>query len=196
MGLLIGEKLEPTKYTKTKHFQPILRRNAALQLTKNLNKFGGFENKKEQLNKFGTEVEFFLIRKAKIKDQPVYTVEINSKEYREKFINLQGKKIQLHPEFASYMVEVTPTEPQEEYFYPVGIYQHFRNVYCTLSKNTMCDTMFGLSVFPTMGKRTFYINQQNRVIDSINNSNKNKYSKSLTFLDSLITDHSRFKSFT
>lgn len=64
MGLLYGETLEPTKYNKMKKFQPILRKNAVLQLVKTLTMFERFENIPSNINKFGTEIEFFLIRKA------------------------------------------------------------------------------------------------------------------------------------
>lgn len=50
--------------------------------------FKDFENKSQQLNKYGTEIEFFLVRKAKIRGDDVYTVSIDSKEYKEKFLNL------------------------------------------------------------------------------------------------------------
>lgn len=67
----------------------------------------------------------------------------------------------MHPEFASYMLEVTPTEPFEGFFNPKEVRDHFYMIYSILSKNTMCETLFGLSVFPTMGKNSFYINEQN-----------------------------------
>lgn len=47
-----------------------------------------------------------------------------------------------------------------------------------------------------MGSQDFYINSEGQVIEPRYSLLTNKYSKSNTFLDSLITDHSRFKSFT
>ena len=53
-----------------------------------------------------------------------------------------------------------------------------------------------MSIYPSIGSQDFYINSEGQVIEPRYSLLTNKYSKSNTFLDSLITDHSRFKSFT
>ena len=62
----------------------MLKQNATLQLTKLLTEFGDHEKPDKDINKFGTEVEIFIMEEKKFNNKKIYTATKNDSE----FINL------------------------------------------------------------------------------------------------------------
>lgn len=200
MGLLYGEKLGVYSYKETKKYQKILKRNAVLQLVKLLQKFGDFEKNKEDALKFGTETEIHVLKKKILDKQKIYSVHenlyeiINDLKEKKKLKNSKKLDFQLVEEFSSWMLEILPEKPFEDYLNIKKIHEHFNSAEKYLRKNKNLTILFGMSTLPTIGTELYLIKPNNRIIKLENRKTLNKYSESDYFLDSTITNHSRFKN--
>lgn len=198
MGLLYGEKLGVYNYKDTKKYQKVLQNNAVLQLAKLLQKFGDFVKNEKDALKFGTETEIHVLKKKKINNKRIYSVIENGyniiNDVKEK--KKLGKKLnfQIVEEFSSWMLEILPEEPFDDFLNIKAIQEHFSSAEKYLRNNKDYDFLFGMSTLPTVGTELYFVNEHNRINEMKNRKNMNKLSKSDFFLDSTITNHSRFKN--
>ena len=111
MGILTGELEKPELYTDTKKYQCIVKRNVACQVAKLLQLFGNFEKSTEEQLKYGTEIEFFVMKEGTKKGQKIYQISSDDKNLEETINSLNLDKFDIHLEYAKFMKEAVPKEP-------------------------------------------------------------------------------------
>lgn len=173
----------------------MLRRNAILQIVELLRRFGSFENSYPNSLKFGTELELLNSRQVLVNGSKRYTVALSSEEQK-KTMKTNDQEIEFHPEFAEFMLEITPHNPFFHFLNFEEVVKHLQIVKKVLSQTSSTEILQGMSVFPSLGHQEMYVTPLGRIMEPKKNLVLNTYSKSETFLDCLINDHSRFKSFT
>ena len=99
------------------------------------------------------------------------------------------------PEFAAFMIEVLPSIPFYQYLNTLEIWRHLNILKKSLNTHSYIKTLPGMSVYPSLGAQDFYVDHNGNTNSPLKYCEKNIYSQSNTFLDTLISDHSRFKSF-
>ena len=103
----------------------MIKRNSAMQLAKLLHLYEDFEIKPENINKYGTEAEFFILKKIKKKGKSYYVPD-NFHKHEEEIEELKNKGMMIDPEFASFMLETMPAKPFESYLNCKEIHAHFK----------------------------------------------------------------------
>ena len=196
MGLLIGEKNETMTYEDSRKVQRLLKRNAALQLAMLLKKFEDFVKSDAERLKFGTELESHLLSRKTVEGEALFPVYLNSKPFMEQtkqaFKNLDAKE-----EFSAWMIELLPVEPFSHFLKLGEIRTHFREIQ-DLAIATSAEPLLvaGLSVLPHIGTLHYHLGAKDEVFPLAERAAQNRYSQSDSFLDSTITDHSRFRTLT
>jgi glutamate--cysteine ligase catalytic subunit len=197
MGLLYGEKMGVYSYKETKNYRKILKKNAALQIVKLLEKFADFKKSETEALKYGTELEIHILREVKLNNNKFYA--INEDNY-EVIKNMKKDKIEnsldfdFYEEFACWMLEIAPEKPFDKYLDVKAIDKHFNESASYLRKNKKIKVLFGMSTLPTIGTDNYFLDSNNRNIEIEYRKNVNTLSGSNYFLDSTITNHSRFKN--
>ncbi len=98
-------------------------------------------------------------------------------------------------EMASFLIELIPKNPFGRFLDYSEIYKHFISSVRALNKDKSRTYLFGISTLPQVGTKYYYLDKEGRVFCMKNRSTINKYSKSNSFLDLTVTNHSRFKNF-
>ena len=63
MGVLRGQNLHVESFNHFKHHSKVLKQNAILQISKFLQLFGQHKKDYKEAQKYGTEVEVFILKK-------------------------------------------------------------------------------------------------------------------------------------
>lgn len=196
MGLLVGEKAETLLFPDSQRHQRLLKANAALQLTKLLVKFAGYVKSDADTLKFGTELECHLLKRFEMLEHDVYSVFIDSKPVMAE-INERFPDIEVKEEFSAWMMEFIPKHPFRSFLSLNEIRRHFRVVHDIAQAFSGRLTLIpGLSVLPHIGTANYFIKEPKTPGTLVKRSDSNPFSGSDFFLDSTITEHSRFKTLT
>lgn len=196
MGLLVGENSQTLPFPESRKVQRLLKHNAAFQLAKMLRLFEGFAKSPADALKFGTELECHLLRRVNLHHHPVYSVYIDSKPVMAE-INHKFPDTEVKEEFSAWMMEFIPKTPFRLNLSLNEIRAHFRYVHHIADAYEGKLTLLpGLSVLPHIGTPNYYIKDDFTTGTLLDRRQENPYSHSDFFLDSTITQHSRFRTFT
>lgn len=196
MGLLVGENSQTLAFQESRQFQRLLKVNAALQLTKLLSIFEHFTKSSEEALMFGTELECHLLKKVELKGQSVYSVYIDSKPIMAE-VNKRFPELEVKEEFSAWMMEFIPKNPFKGFLNLSEIRDHFRLIDSVVEAFEGKLTLLpGLSVLPHIGTANYYLEESDKPGSLVKRAEDNVFSQSDFFLDSTITQHSRFKTFT
>ena len=146
MGLLANGKDKTLTYKESKKYQRILKKIAALQITKLMKIFQNFSNSETDRLKYGIEQEFHLVtsfeyqRKSENKDLQLMTNVPKMETHKEYSVSLQideflkdvpeavSKDLEFMPEFAAWVMEIVPRAPFEHFLSSQEILKHLRTV--------------------------------------------------------------------
>lgn len=196
MGLLVGENSQTLAFPESRPFQRLLKANAALQLARLLTAFEHFTKSPEEALMFGTELECHLLQKMELNGHSVYSVFIDSKPVMAE-VNQRFPELEVKEEFSAWMVEFIPKSPFKGFLSLGEIRAHFRQIDAVVAAFEGKLTLLpGLSVLPHIGTANYYLEETNRPGTLAGRADENPHSESDFFLDSTITQHSRFKTFT
>ena len=189
MGLLIGESNEVMDYSDTKKLQKKLKYIAAWQLSILLTKYECFTKSEEEMYKYGTELEAHMLTKNKEEGSTLkYSVYTKHKHFFDK-LSVPSLPIEIHIEFASWMVEFLPLMPFNDFLNVNELNKHYNDL--NTFSGSLDDPIIlnGLSVLPIVGIEGYYrINDKVIPINEVEGNNKFSHSKS--FLDEGISPHS------
>lgn len=198
MGLLVGESETIIPYNQSKRHQKLIRKNAALQLVELIERFKGFVKPAEEEHKYGTEAEAYVLNKVTIDGKQVYTVNIDTPDYIKLNNTEHQEYLDIKEEFSAWMVEVLPRKPFTSKLDYQELLQHFRYITHNLTNSAEDEAklLISGSILPHMGTLKYYVTPDMKVIPFEEREALNHVSGSTTFLDSTITNHSRFRGLT
>lgn len=137
----------------------------------------------------------FMLKEVTVDGTKRYTPFNDLDEFSERMKSSEND-FEILPEFANFMIEVIPKSPFKEFLNPLEVLRHFSNFENAIKNEKEAIIIQGSTTLASMGSQDFYVNPEGKVSQPLKNPEINFYSQSETFSDSLITNHSRFKSFT
>lgn len=196
MGLLVGESSETLTYQESRKFQRMLKANAARQLARLLAKFENFVKSADDALCFGTELECHLLKRVELGHKDVYSVYIDSKPLMAE-INEKFPEIEVKEEYSAWMIEFIPKAPFKRFLSLNEIRAHFKQLHVIADFYKDRLTLLpGLSVLPHIGTANYFLPDSKTPGTLAQRAELNPHSNSDFFLDSTITKHSRFRTFT
>lgn len=196
MGLLVGESSETLTYDESRKFQRMLKSNAARQLARLLHKYENFTKTAEEALCFGTELECHLLKRIELNHCDVYSVYVDSKPLMAD-INTRYPDVEVKEEYSAWMIEFIPKVPFRRYLSLGEIRTHFKRLHAIAEfYEDRLTILPGLSVLPHIGTANYYLPEAKVPGTLVQRAEFNPHSKSDYFLDSTITKHSRFRTFT
>ena len=203
MGFLIGADQLFDRYNGSKKNQKIMKKNAALQLTKLL-----LMNEKKIKTEFesqfyGTEVEYHMLTKSK--DGKSYQLFTDSRKLIAYANEHFSKEFLSQVEVASWLMEIVPANPFHNLLSIKEHLHHFRIMNKLLNDNPIAIVLSGPSCLPLVGAPNCISEetlQKKVVVPSFNdtsvaekNPHPNILSLSQGLSDHALTPHSRYYSF-
>lgn len=219
MGLLVGEKDTTLTYQESKKYQKMLKKAAALQLTKLFKQFWELKLDEEQRLIHGTEQEVHLLAEitppeassenesAQAKSQTEFSVFLNKKEFFDRIPAELASRLQIVPEYVQWMLELIPGKPFHHILNVRELEAHLRDTEALnqlkievpggpSGKSKYRLKILSTSSMPKLGHADFYVARDGSRISPEQRKAQNDVSGSQYFVDSTICSHVRFSTLT
>lgn len=222
MGLLANGKDKTLSYNDSRKYQRLLKKIAALQITKLMKTFLNFKNTEENRIKYGIEQEFHLItsfeyqRKTEKKDfqkmtsiptlekHKEYSVSLGIKDFLKQVPESVKDQVEIMPEFAGWVMEIVPKSPFVDFLSKKEIMGHLKTVDAMNIKSKTHDSesnpnktfLLSTSIFPKIGYADYYIRPNGERIPYVEREESNEFSRSKYYIDETVSKHVRFPTLT